>query len=814
MKYSISILLALVAGSAVAAPRSLQQARELAQQVLTERLHISEVSLDHAVMQAPMRLSEEAEQPFTPYYIFNNDNEEAFVLISGSDLMPGVIGYGAGSQLPISKEEMPQSLRSWLQYVADLETYLEEHPTTASLLQTAQATTPVGPLLTTQWGQDSPYCDQCPTKYGQQTVTGCMATSISQVINHSKYPSTFTGTYSYNDNGTTRSLNFSNISIDYSLMADKYYRTNTTQAQKAEVAKLMYAVGIAIDMHYGTINEGGSGAITEQGVRGLTKNLGHTKAQALLRKRYTLDEWNEVIQYELRNNRPVVFDGHSSEGGHSFVLDGVNEEGLYHVNWGWDGLAEGFFDVSVLHPDQTGIGATDSADGFNQMQDVIVGIGDPNTITRWHSPIVVSDQSAFKCNKQTVSLGSSATFSASLFNSHPAGFKGYIGLVVMKDGEEYKVEEGANIVNIAATTLVSNASGTYSYQSYGSANISRTLTFPSDMPDGEYQIYLYARPDGSEQIDYIRQVQVRPSYWTAIVGNNRATLSCTQASLPLYPESWNFQTEQMSTQPSTVKATLSNIGSHSVACALYARFTRPDGKVLDDVPAKQVLTIAADEEKEAEFDVTFNLEGQWKVELLGQPIGLDVENLISICTERFNVAPHPTLGANFSVSKKLEVVTEHVYNVGPVDFNIQLNNTGAAYNGKIVVRLYTNKTSTASKYLQAEIENDLTFPALTTQDVTISGQLNLTKMQVAQTTLYARAFYLRGESMEQLTSTATNVAVFRKDEQGIETVTMDQPDPMDFSHAEVYDICGRRIQANGSLPRGIYIINGQKRIIK
>ena len=34
--------------------------------------------------------------------------------------------------------------------------------------------------------------------------------------------------------------------------------------------------------------------------------------------------------------------------GHNFVIDGYDENGLVHVNWGWYGQENGYFDIATL----------------------------------------------------------------------------------------------------------------------------------------------------------------------------------------------------------------------------------------------------------------------------------------------------------------------------------------------------------------------------------------------------------------------------------------------------------------------------------
>ena len=63
----------------------------------------------------------------------------------------------------------------------------------------------------------------------------------------------------------------------------------------------------------------------------------------------------EMIYSMLSSGNPVLYsakDINIVEGilaGHNFILDGYDENGLVHVNWGWYGLENGYFDVALLN---------------------------------------------------------------------------------------------------------------------------------------------------------------------------------------------------------------------------------------------------------------------------------------------------------------------------------------------------------------------------------------------------------------------------------------------------------------------------------
>jgi len=809
-RYLVS-LLAVLSGTAFAAPRSLQQAQAIALQTLSSYSNSTEVSLmPQAARSAQRPSADEASAELVPYYIFTDSQQQAFVIVSGSDLMPEVLGYG-NSTLPENADQLPLSMRSWLCYVSEVQDYVEQHPESASMLQQAQASAQVvSPLLTTTWGQDNPYYNQCPKKNGEQTVTGCMATSISQVINYNEYPAQFEGSHSYKDNGVTRSLNFSEISIDYSLLRDSYRNSQGSTEEKAEVAKLMYAVGIALDMNYGTNDEGGSGATSTNAYRGLVENLGQKRATRIQRQQCSLDEWNEILQFELTNQRPVVMDGHSSEGGHSFVVDGVDSRGYYHINWGWDSAGDGYFDVSVLHPSVIGTGASEASDGFNQYQDIFVGIGNPANLNRWYSPLTMPGSTYISVDKSSVSLGQDLTLTASsVYNFSPSTFKGYVGVLLTKDGEVYLKQEGSSKITLA------------SYYRTGSA-VKRSITLPESMPEGEYRLYLYARSEeeSEDMIDIIRQDQNRENFWTVTVSGQQASVSRTTEVVPIDAIAWSFENEELTTAPSTVGVTLENYGNNSMACIFYARFTRPDGTQLSNIEAEEIVTVTPGVPAEAKFNVKFDQAGQWKVRLQGKPVGLDNVNKQTLCNETFNVAIDPTRGAELELQSAPILVNDSVFNGELLTMELAILNNGLDYDGKASIRIFKNANSTASSNMAAEmVLESVQIAAGENTTLTFSEVLNIPNLN-KNVKYYARGYYLYGDEMVEMEAKAgvtnkTAVPIRKARESGINEVTVDN-DAEDLSNAAIYNLLGKRVSlpASGQLSPGIYIINGKKRVIK
>lgn len=307
------------------------------------------------------------------YYVFNRAQDAGYILVAGDDVVTPILGYGDTNFDPAN---VPDGLQYWLdEYQRQIE-YLKQHPELARPAQ-AQATS-VKPLLTCNWNQSAPYNNDCPTYTSgsstKRAVTGCVATATAQIMYYHKWPDQGTGSHSYscNVNGssraTTLSANFANSRYDWANMVDNY-DSNSTSTQNAAVAKLMSDVGISVDMDYGA----SSGAFSPDVVNALTTYFKYDKSAIFLsRDSYGVDEWEQIIRSELAAKRPVYYKGQASEGGHAFVCDGYNTDGYFHFNWGWGGMSNGYFILSMLNPGEQGIGSFEG--GYNSNQGIIINI--------------------------------------------------------------------------------------------------------------------------------------------------------------------------------------------------------------------------------------------------------------------------------------------------------------------------------------------------------------------------------------------------------------------------------------------------------
>ncbi len=226
----------------------------------------------------------------------------------------------------------------------------------------------IDPIMTTKWNQLTPYNKYCPTKGYTRCVTGCVATAMAQVIKANGYAKC-SGYKSFVPTavGYPVSFDFDSASFDFDTMPD-ICSENATDEKSDAVAKLIFACGISVGMNYDTDE---SGAYTRDVPHALIKYFGYDPdfTKNYDRDRFSTRQWEQMVYTELALGRPVLYDGHTTNSGHAFVVDGYKRPGLYHVNWGWGGMSDGYYSLTALNPMATGTGGI--IGGYNYAQGIV-----------------------------------------------------------------------------------------------------------------------------------------------------------------------------------------------------------------------------------------------------------------------------------------------------------------------------------------------------------------------------------------------------------------------------------------------------------
>ena len=377
----------------MAGPRSFQQAKAIAE----KQAALLGVTIDQKAMAKARKQGSKGEITLSQesYYVFPNANSKGFTIVSGDDRLPEIVGYS--SQGSYDENNLPEGFVSFMKAYQNLynKVNLGDAEALKNLAEikawrnkknaSAASTSAVAPLLgNIEWDQTSPYNNMCP-KYDSVHVaaTGCVATAMAQVMAYYKYPKQLKADIpGYVNRWNGIPMEIPTITreegiYDWDNMLPKYNKeANATQQQKDAVAKLMYHCGAAVQMNYGPESAAAVSASK------LAKYFGYDAdlMMDLNRSTFSLDKWMQIIDTELAAGRPVLYGGQASDGGHQFICDGKDGEGLYHINWGWSGSQNGYFDLSLLNPEKGGTGSGSSTEGYNRLCSMTIGIAPDNGV--------------------------------------------------------------------------------------------------------------------------------------------------------------------------------------------------------------------------------------------------------------------------------------------------------------------------------------------------------------------------------------------------------------------------------------------------
>ena len=281
--------------------------------------------------QKNLRRAPAAETQTKAYYVFNVENNGGFVIVSGDDRMPEILGYSDKGN--VDMRNIPCNME-WLMscYVNMIDSLNVYGVNKRWSPRRANNFVKIEPLITTHWGQHAPYNNYCPEINGEKCPTGCVATAMAQIINYKKWPQ-----------GQTTSVEAYTTENGISMPALESTSFNWENMSDDDIARLMLYCGQSSKMNY-TLDGSGAGEPSEA----LKTVFGYSKStKSWLIKLFEAEHLEEAVYSELAENRPVFYTGYSESmnAGHAFIVDGY-QDGMFHINWGWDGDADGYFMIT------------------------------------------------------------------------------------------------------------------------------------------------------------------------------------------------------------------------------------------------------------------------------------------------------------------------------------------------------------------------------------------------------------------------------------------------------------------------------------
>lgn len=275
---------------------------------------------------------------------------KGFVIVSATSK---VMAYSMTNDLPVSSL-LPAPIIYWLDLYNQQTDYFIQHPDQKKVTQHSPKT--VEPLLTSSWGQGCFHNEACPKNESGpcgHVSAGCVAIAMAQIMYYHKHPLQGEGNTSYYcPQYGNLSANFGSTTYQWDNMTDVLHGSNPA------VATLVSHCGIAVNMQYSAnLSLAGNSDATEA----FRNFFSYPSATLAKRINHSDEQWIAIIKKDLDKRQPVYYAGASDLGGHAFVCDGYDNDGLFHFNFGWDGVADGYYTL-------------ESPQGFSNSQAIIHGL--------------------------------------------------------------------------------------------------------------------------------------------------------------------------------------------------------------------------------------------------------------------------------------------------------------------------------------------------------------------------------------------------------------------------------------------------------
>ena len=216
-----------------------------------------------------------------------------------------------------------------------------------------------------KWGQDDIYGRYCPNG-----LSGCMATALAQIMAYHGAPSSFYATTSMGDDfssGESVPLFWPGIKTHSMSHTD----TRSCNSYHKNIGALLREIGSQVDMNYGS----GESTASTYKVPDAFKYFGYVASSPV--------KFNaNTAKSAIKRFGPIYMRGDlSSKGnGHAWIVDGyadykyyynrferaegegvppiisrqtfISKEHAFHINWGWNGDCNGYFDIGVFDIDK------------------------------------------------------------------------------------------------------------------------------------------------------------------------------------------------------------------------------------------------------------------------------------------------------------------------------------------------------------------------------------------------------------------------------------------------------------------------------
>ena len=295
------------------------------------------------------------------FYVFNIDGG-GWVIIAGDDRAKQVLAYGDKGNIDMN--DLPGNMKDYLNLYKNQIEEMQSYKGEVIPIKATNRSSVVEPLTKSIWGQSNPFNRQCPQLSDGYPPVGCGPLAMAQIIYYWKYPENLPALDSYYIYQSWMTVpELPAATLDFSQLVDAYTAWNdagqltllpTTDEQKAEVAKLCRYCAQSCLTRFAS---GGSGSYTYDQRDGFGK-MGFQSDYKLYgidpsyycdnSSKLTQEQWTALIRAELEAGRPIAYHNVDFVDGHAWVLDGIDADNKFHMNWGWYEKCNGWFEFGAF----------------------------------------------------------------------------------------------------------------------------------------------------------------------------------------------------------------------------------------------------------------------------------------------------------------------------------------------------------------------------------------------------------------------------------------------------------------------------------
>ena len=245
----------------------------------------------------------------------------------------------------------------WDALVAESETQLGAAGAADGVVTTS-STELVAPMLQTQWSQWNHFNEQFPVDpqpgsgYDGRAPVGCMPVAGAQLARFYAWPTYGVAGHTDNDSNPANQIsgNFSaqfGGAINWSAMQAQYNPwSGEPGAAVQAVSDVLYRLGVALNLDFGSFQYGGSSASIQSLGRALNRCFFYERGTYMARSG-AASAFDTALRNEMLAGRPAA----CAIPGHAVVADGLSVDGgadYFHFNYGLGGINDGWYRTSAI----------------------------------------------------------------------------------------------------------------------------------------------------------------------------------------------------------------------------------------------------------------------------------------------------------------------------------------------------------------------------------------------------------------------------------------------------------------------------------